>query len=89
MNILLNKGLTEYIIIYHNYLNNVSYSLYSHLQCLSNLKPNYPFKLGVIYLTYYEMLSKLLFTHTGTAVFYSINCYVLVCTLSIRLNIDG
>ena len=30
-----------------------------------------------------------LFTHTGTAVFYSINCYVLVCTLSIRLNIDG
>ena len=30
-----------------------------------------------------------LFTHTGTAVFYSINCYVIVCTLSIRLNIEG
>ena len=51
--------LVDYIIIHHNYLNNVSYSSYSNLQCLSNLKPNYPFKLGVIYLTYYEMLSKI------------------------------
>ena len=30
-----------------------------------------------------------LFTHTGTAVFCSINCYVIVCTLSIGLNIEG
>ena len=31
----------DYIIIHHNYLNNVSYSSYSNFQCLSKLKPNY------------------------------------------------